>query len=156
MSYSTTLAAILGAGKTGLASTLRAQLVDTAGADVGAAQSGFVEAGTSGSYMVTLTVPDSHRGGCKVYDTGSPTDFLALAAINPEEIEGVLTTPAEATGRPATTLGMIRRLFEWAANKRSRDRTTGDVVLFGADNTTTLETQTQSTSGDVDTQSKGA
>lgn len=70
--------------------------------------------------------------------------------------EAKIATPAEAAGRPTGVLGMLRRVFEWAANRRTRDRATGDVTLYGADDATEIETQTQSTASDVDTQTRGA
>jgi len=66
--------------------------------------------------------------------------------------ESTIATPAEAAGRPAGLLGMLRRLFEKRANRRTRDRSSGAVVLYGADNATVLETETQSTTtvgGDI-------
>lgn len=62
---------------------------------------------------------------------------------------------AEAAGRPTKPLGMMRRVFEWATNKRTRDRDTGNVVLRNSADDGTLETQVQSTTGNVDTQTKG-
>ncbi len=50
----------------------------------------------------------------------------------------------------------MRRVWEWVANKRTRNRATGDVILYGSDNTTVLETQVQSTTGSLDATSKGA
>jgi hypothetical protein len=73
--------------------------------------------------------------------------------------EATITTPAEAQGRPAGVLGMIRRVFEWGSNKRVRNRTAGIVQLLGANDTTVLETQTQTTTTGLgvmtDTQTKG-
>lgn len=103
MAYTVTVGALLGSGKTGLASTLRAQLVDTAGTNVGSAQSGFIERGASGSYMVTLTVPDGHQGGCDVYATGAPGTILAFAAINPSEVENA---DAKVSSRAAAGAAM--------------------------------------------------
>lgn len=69
--------------------------------------------------------------------------------------ETKITLPAETAGRPTGIFGMLRRGFEWVCNPRNRDRSTGVVTLRNAADTATLETQTQSTSGDVDTQTKG-
>jgi hypothetical protein len=66
-----------------------------------------------------------------------------------------IVMPAEAAGIPSTPLGILRRGWEWATRKITRNRTTGVVSLFGADDTTVLETKTQSTAGVTDTQSKG-
>ena len=68
--------------------------------------------------------------------------------------------PPETPGRPATFLGMLRRVWEFVSNKRTRDRTSGNVTLYGADNVTVLEVQVQSTntvgSDSTDSQSQGA
>jgi hypothetical protein len=69
--------------------------------------------------------------------------------------ETKITTPNEAAGRPTGTLAMIRRLFEWASNKRTRDRNTGTVLLRNSTDNGTLETQTQSTIGTTDSQTQG-
>lgn len=76
---------------------------------------------------------------------------LASGAIS----ESTFTTPSEASGRPTGILGMLRRVFEWQANKRTRSRTSGTVSLRNEADDGNLETQTQSTSSDVDTQTKG-
>lgn len=67
-----------------------------------------------------------------------------------------ITMPAEAAGRPSTALAIIRRAWEWISNKRDRNSSTGDMKLYGADNVTVLESQTQSTVGATDSISKGA
>lgn len=84
-------------------------------------------------------------------DTGTTGVALADNAIT----EAKISTPAEASGRPTGILGMIRRVFEWKSNKRTRNRSTGTVLLRNAGDTGTLETQTQSTASGVDTQTKG-
>jgi hypothetical protein len=67
--------------------------------------------------------------------------------------------PAEAIGRPATFLAAVRRLWEWGANKKTRNRTSGVVTLRNAADTATLESRTESTdlSGPdtIDTITKG-
>lgn len=90
MAYTLDTALVLGPAKTGL-SDLRAQLVDTSGANVGSAVStGFVEIGTSGNYLWHYTAfPDAHRGGVKFYSDAAPSTILAFVAINPEEAERV-------------------------------------------------------------------
>lgn len=90
MAYTLCTSLALGSGHTGL-TDLRAQLVDSAGTNVGSAVStGFVEIGASGNYLWTYTAfPAGHRGGCKFYSNAAPTVFLAFVAINPEEGEHV-------------------------------------------------------------------
>ncbi len=72
----------LGSAQTGL--TLNAQLVDTAGADVGSAlTSSFVEIG-DGFYLWTYdSFPDGHRGGVEFYEQGVPGTILGFISINP-------------------------------------------------------------------------
>jgi hypothetical protein len=120
LAYTRTLDIILGAGKTGL-SDLRAQLVDTAGADVGSAVStGFTEIGTSGSYLWNYAAwPDNHRGGVKFYSNAAPTVFLASTEVNPEDYEyiAVLINRLGAfTGSGLNTvLGFLKALGSKAA-----------------------------------------
>ncbi len=70
--------------------------------------------------------------------------------------DATITLPAEAAGRPATFLAVLRRAWEWVTNKVTRERTTGVMTLYGSDNTTVLETRTQSTTDTLDAISKGA
>ena len=83
MAYTLSITLALGAGQTGL--TLSAQLVDTAGANVGSAvTSGFVEIG-GGNYLWTYAAfPDAFRGGVKF---SAASVLKAFAGINPEEAE---------------------------------------------------------------------
>jgi hypothetical protein len=84
VAYTLTFVLPLGTSQTGL--TLEAQLIDTAGADVGSAiTTGFYEAGV-GNYLWTGSIPDSHRGGVKFRLLGGGA-LKAVGAINPEEAE---------------------------------------------------------------------
>lgn len=65
-------------------------------------------------------------------------------------------TPPESVSTPGDLNGMIRRVFERGQNKKTRDRSSGAVVLRNAADDGNLETRTQSTSGTVDTQTAGA
>ncbi len=78
------------------------------------------------------------------------------AATNLTGMAVALTTPGETAGRPTTLEGMIRRLFEGRHNKRTRNRTTGELLIRNAADNATLETATQSTATPVDTQTAGA
>lgn len=64
---------------------LRAQLVDSGGANVGAAIStGFTDM-LSGFYIwYAAAIPSGHRGGVKFYSNAAPTVTLAFQAINPQ------------------------------------------------------------------------
>jgi hypothetical protein len=88
MAYTNSISLTLGSSKTGL--SLRAQLFDTAGTNVGSLVSvGFVEIG-QGNYIWTYSgFPDGFRGGVKFYDSTALSIVLAATAVNPEEIETV-------------------------------------------------------------------
>lgn len=88
MAYVLDFSLALGTSKTGL--TLAAQLVDTAGADVGAeVTSGFTEIGQGYYLWHYASIPDAHRGGVKFYESSVPGTILAFAAINPQEAERI-------------------------------------------------------------------
>jgi hypothetical protein len=90
----------------------------------------------------------------RIGNNGSSLTQVGLAdgAITDAKI----TFPPETAGRPTTFLAAMRRVWEWATNKRTRNRTTGIVSLQNAADTSTLETQTQSTVDVVDTQTQGS
>lgn len=101
MAYSLDYSLALGSGRTGLAD-LRAQLVDTTGANVGAAIStGFVEIGSGNYLWHYASFPDGHRGGVKFYSNATPATILAFAAVNPEE--GEYTDAKTSTRLPTST-----------------------------------------------------
>lgn len=99
MAYTLDYSLGLGVSKAGL-TDLRAQLVDTSGADVGSAVStGFTEIG-SGYYLWHYTAfPDGHRGGVKFYSNAASATILAFIAINPEESENASTNADKLLGR---------------------------------------------------------
>ncbi len=100
--------------------------------------------------LTTYTGDVPQTGNC--YPAVSSTGVvLADGAITDAKI----TFPAESAGRPTTFLAAMRRVWEWACNKRTRDRSSGTVLLRNAADNATLETQTQSTSGTSDAISKG-
>ena len=87
MAYTYTFGIVLGESDTGL--TLRGQIVDSAGANVGAAfTAGFAEI-SNGAYRLTTDIPDEHRGGIIVMDDSDGSQ-LAYGAINPEQGEGAV------------------------------------------------------------------
>lgn len=120
--------------------------------------SDFTTAGSIGKLLVTnidatISSRSTYAGGA----VASVTAAVTVGGFNAGAItDAAFTFPSETAGRPSTFLAAMRRVWEWVANKRTRDRSTGTVQLFGADNTTVIETQTQGTSGTVDSQSKGA
>ncbi len=84
---------------------LRAQLIDSAGANVGAAvTTGFVSVG-SDFFSWTGSIPDAHQGGVKFYQSTDATTILAYSAINPQEAEYTDTrTSTRQAGGSAVTL----------------------------------------------------
>lgn len=87
MAYTLTINLALGAGRAGLAD-LRAQLLDTDAADVGAEIStGFAEIGGGNYLWTSAAIPDGHRGGVKFYRAADVGTILASASINPQETE---------------------------------------------------------------------
>jgi hypothetical protein len=102
MSYSLDFALTLGTA----ALTLAAQVVDSAGSNVGAAvTTGFVDIG-SGFYLWHASIAAAQRGGVKFYEIATPATILGFAAINPEEAEytDVATSSREVSGAAATAL----------------------------------------------------
>jgi hypothetical protein len=67
-----------------------------------------------------------------------------------------ISTPPATAGRPTSIMAMIRRLFEWSSNKKTRDTSNGQKKVFDTDLATILETQVQSTTGSVDQETQGA
>lgn len=67
---------------------LRAQLVDTSGANVGSAISaGFVIIGNGFHLWTYASMPDDHRGGVKFYSNAASSTVLGFLSVNPEEAE---------------------------------------------------------------------
>lgn len=94
MAYTSSIGIALGSTRAGL--TLRAQLIDPAGAAVGGpVTAGFVEVG-GGYYLWTFAFTDGFRGGVKFSDAadGSLQTFLA---INPEELAPARAAPPVQT-----------------------------------------------------------
>lgn len=89
MAYQLCISLALGSSKSGIA-VLRAQLVDSAGANVGSAiDTGFTEIG-AGNYLWNYAAfPDAFRGGVKFYSALVPATMLAFCAVNPQEGEYV-------------------------------------------------------------------
>ncbi len=89
--------------------------------------------------------------------TGSITSVTTVNGLAAGVItEASIATPAEVSGRPTGILGMMRRLFEGRHNKRTRNRTSGVVTIRNALDSGNLETATQSTAANTDTQTAGA
>ncbi len=82
--------------------------------------------------------------------------WLTATGIAADAItDAKIAVPAETAGRPTRVLAMLRRLWEGRHNKRVRTQSTGDLLIRDAADANTLETQNQSTTTGVDTQTKG-
>lgn len=160
MAYTLDFSLALGLGKSGL-SDLRAQLVDTAGSNVGSAVStGFVEIGTSGNYLWHYaSIPDSHRGGVKFYSLADSSTILAFTAINPEEAENTNTkistlvdsvwakAMTELSAVPGVT-GTVLEALSWCFLMcRNKLTSTASTLTLHNDAGTAIATATQSDDG---------
>lgn len=117
MAYTLDISLTLGSAKAGLAD-LRAQLVNTGGANVGAAVStGFTEI-DSGMYLWHYAAfPDGHRGGVRFYSNATPAATLAFVSVNPEEAENA---DAKTSTRSTLAAGAQMDLVD-APNATARD-----------------------------------
>jgi len=87
MAYSLTFSIGLGSSNTGL--TLKAQLVDQTGANVGASiTSGFTEIGRGFYLWYSASIPNDHLGGV-VFRNNADDTILSFVSITPRENEGV-------------------------------------------------------------------
>ena len=154
MTYTLDFSVQLGPGKTGL-SDLRAQLVDTGGANVGSAVStGFTEIGTTGTYLWHYAAfPDSHRGGVKFYSLAASSTILAFAPINPEEAENVdakvssrSTYAGGDTAGTTTLLSRIASVLTITGCKVDVNDKTGFALTSGEHTNIATDTQTGLTS----------
>jgi len=85
MAYTLDIALALGAAQTGL--TLEAQLIDSTGANVGAAvTTGFYEVGVGNYLWHYAAFPDGFRGGV-VFQISPGGAIMSFLAMNPEEAE---------------------------------------------------------------------
>lgn len=96
---------------------------------------------TGGTVDVLITLP------------AIPNNWLTTAGIADGAItDAKITVPNEGAGNPTGILGMLRRVFEWRKNKKTRNRTTGVVTLRNAADDGNLVTYTQSTASTTDTE----
>lgn len=151
------LAAIGTPQQAGSAVTLPSDFTPTMKTSIGTA----VAASAVASVTAPVTLTSAYDAAKTAAQAGNAMT-LANGAITTASIadgaitDAKITVPAEAAGRPTGILAMMRRGWEWLTNERDRDRSTGVVTLKNAAGNGTLETQTQSSSGTVDTISKGA
>lgn len=142
MAYTADFALALGPSYTGIAD-LRAQIVDTAGANTGGAIStGFVEVGNGFYNWVYASFPDGHRGGVKFYSNATPATFLAYASINPEELENVdtkvSTRATAATAAAAIGTRILSGSFDYDQVMRLLGGTQGGLLGGGGTGTITI------------------
>ena len=146
MSYTLTIGISLGATKAGL--TLAARLIDTTGAPVGdELLTGFVEVG-NGNYLWTYgNFPDGFRGAVKFYESGQ-TDILAIAAINPQEVESsggatvdqIAAIDVDSGAGTLTLAKALEVLIARAVGNLSYNASTGVLTLLARDGTTPVAT----------------
>jgi hypothetical protein len=124
----------LGASKTGLAASLKATLLDTAGAAVAGQTdiaTGFVEIGPAGTYQWHYAAfPDGHRGAVAFHTgayAGTPTK-LAASSVNPQEAEfsDAKTSGRAAAGDAMTLTAGERNSIADAILKRDWTAVTGE------------------------------
>lgn len=153
MAYILDFSISLGSSKAGL--TLNAQIVNSAGANVGAAiTTGFVEIG-NGCYLLSASIPDDQQGGIKFYESGVPGTILAVAAINPIEYDQgnlldafmakAVTAPTAAPTAPYTLDDVLGWIL--AVTKFRRDQTAIQEVIYQDDGTTSMSTAAKSDNG---------
>lgn len=89
MSQLRTISINLGTAYAGDLANLRGRLYNTDGSvNVSSINTGFVEVGDQGNFLLTYAFPDDFRGGLEIRDnvTGLPIPNLPLYSLNPEEI----------------------------------------------------------------------
>jgi hypothetical protein len=107
-------------------------------------------------YNAVVALGSPAQAGVAVVLPSIPSGWITNAGIANNAIsDAKIQFPAESAGRATTFLAAMRRVWEWVVNQRQRNRSTGDVTLNNAANSSTLETQVQSTTGSIDTQTQG-
>lgn len=108
----------LGSAMAGISADLRAQIIDSDGENYGTAiSSGFIDTG-NGTYLWKYNSYDSEfQGAVKFYNINSPTEILAIGALNID-----------------TAMAVRRNLL----NKNIVDRVNHTITIFDDDNITPL------------------
>lgn len=128
--------------------------VTTISAFIGTTAANTAQTGDAYAVVSSLTVGNAVLLS-GIQDIGTTVASTGVQLADGAITDAKITFPAEIAGRPTTFLAWVRRIGEWVFNKRTRDQSTGNLVLRNAADTSTLETQVQSTSGTIDTQTKG-
>lgn len=140
MAYTLSINLVLAESDTGL--SLEAQLIDTAGVNVGGAiATGFVEL-TLGNYLWTYaSFPDGFRGGVKFSVAGGGA-LKAFTAVNPQEVEQVRLLSVETFDGRALSDILIDLLS--MASGRIVEGPAGTFSFYERDNTTVRYTLVRS------------
>jgi len=100
MAYTRVYAFGLGSSQTG--KTLAAQILDTAGGDVGSEITSIVEIGAGWYGKKVTTIPDAQEGFIKFYESGSPSTPKIVFSIAPDEGERIDAAISSASAFDAT------------------------------------------------------
>lgn len=131
-------------------SDLRAQLVDTAGSNVGSAIStGFVNIGNGFHMWSYASMPDDHRGGVKFYSNAAASTVLAFLCVNPQEAEYTdVKTSTRGTGTSTLTTGDIdSRLAAYDAPTKAELDVTQSAIIDAVPTAAEIDTQLSGTHG---------
>ena len=165
MSYILDISLNLGSASTGL--TLKAQLVDTGGANVGSAvTTGFTEIGLGNYLWHYASFPDGHRGGVKFLNNSGGA-LLAFVAINPGEFENADAKTSAAklasdglnsisTTSPTTVAANFREMMILLYRRYFKKSTITSSLLKTYDDAGTTVVTTQSVTDDGTTQTVGS
>jgi hypothetical protein len=147
MPYTLDISIVLPNTETGITDWV-AQLVNTAGANVGAAiTTGFVEIGGGNYLWHYANFPDGHRGGVKFYRSSAPTVIRAFVAINPEEAENIDKKVSigilDSSLAGHTAAGSVGRALQLAraetGGKWVLDTLNNTLTKYDVDNTTVIK-----------------
>lgn len=136
---------VLGGGSSGISGVGAVVFVNGTTQTLDALQTALSSTHGAGSWATATSIGTLGAGAI------TSTTF-ASGAIT----DAAIAFPGESAGRPTTFLAAMRRVWEWMCNARSRNRSTGSVVLENQEGSGVLETQVQSTTGATDSQSQGA
>ena len=147
MSY--TICNVYSLPSTYAASSLRAQLYDSANNAVGdEISAGFYKrTGSSTIFAHTLTVPDTHVGWCDVYVAGAPSVIIACIPINPQEIENANIKTSTRGTSTLTTSDIDNRLAAYDAPTKAELDTAQAAIIDALPTAAEIDTQLSGTHG---------
>ncbi len=126
-----------------------AVLIDTIGAPANVTVSADIAAVAS-----DIAALQSHGDSAWATATGFAATGDEMALVDGAITDAKITTPADIPGHATTILGMILQTFKRFLGVAKRDRGAGTLTELLDDGTTVRTTQTLTTVGNVDTQSK--